>query len=54
MGMLWFTVKVTFGTIPAGWVAGKELIIILAQSSWSWSGDLSLATTRKEKERKNT
>ena len=42
--MLWFTFKVTFGTIPAGWlVAGKELIIRLAQSSWSWSWDLSLA-----------
>ena len=46
--MLWFTFKVTFGTIPAGWVAGwvggKELIIGLAKSSWSWSWDLSLAT----------
>jgi hypothetical protein len=46
--MLWFTFKVTFGTIPAGWLAGwlagKEMIIILAQSSWSWSWDLSLAT----------
>jgi hypothetical protein len=27
----------------AGWLAGKELKIILAQSSWSWSWDLSLA-----------
>ena len=45
--MLWFTFKVTFGTIPAGWLAGwlggKELIIRLAKSSWSWSWDLSLA-----------
>jgi hypothetical protein len=33
--MLWFTFKVTFETIPAGWVggwlAGKEMIIILPQ-----------------------
>jgi hypothetical protein len=32
--MLWFTFKVAFGTIPAGWVAGwlagKELIIRLS------------------------
>jgi hypothetical protein len=53
--MLWFTFKVTFGTIPAagwvagwlgGWVAGKELIIRLAKSSWSWSWDLSLAISK--------
>jgi hypothetical protein len=53
--MLWFTFKVTFGTIPAGWVGGwlagwlggKELIIRLAQSSWGWSWDLSLAIFQK-------
>ena len=44
--MLWFTFKVTFGTIPAGWLGGKEQIIRLAKSSWSWSWDLSLATTK--------
>ena len=29
--MLWFTFKVTFGTIPGGWLGGKEMIIILPQ-----------------------
>ena len=39
-----FKFEVIFETIPGGgWVGGKELIIRLAKSSWSWSLDLSLA-----------
>jgi hypothetical protein len=45
--MLWFTFKVTFGTIPAGWLAGKEMIIILPQVQLELELELGLELGKK-------